>query len=102
MTRHIHAALIKQWADGAKIQVYYKKDDKWVDVNPSWYPDAQYRVKPQVFTTKPYRRCIMTCSDGTAVVVLAHDKEYASHLEKEQNYFVKWVDDDWVTHSVEI
>ncbi len=41
-----HAALIKAWADGAKIQT---KNDagEWADINfPDWL-DGEYRIKPK-------------------------------------------------------
>jgi hypothetical protein len=41
-----HAALIKAWADGAKIQT---KNDagEWIDINfPDWL-DGEYRLKPK-------------------------------------------------------
>jgi hypothetical protein len=47
--KHIHAELIKAWADGAEIQVKYVCDtDHWEDRdNPLWLPEAQYRIKPE-------------------------------------------------------
>lgn len=52
-TPHKHAALIKAWADGAEIEVLV--GHKWVGVeenwtsyqNPFWYPDMEYRIKPE-------------------------------------------------------
>lgn len=42
--KHKHADLIHAWADGAKIQYFSKKRDKWVTVtNPSWDDDKDYR-----------------------------------------------------------
>jgi hypothetical protein len=44
-TPHVHAELIKAWADGAEIQA--KSDNVWLDCRmPDWWPDAQYRIKP--------------------------------------------------------
>lgn len=44
---HKHAELIKQWADGASIQI--KMPDGWRDVNglPWWSTQCDYRVKPE-------------------------------------------------------
>ena len=43
---HIHAALIKAWADGAEIQL--KDKGEWLDIQPyGWYCDREYRVKPE-------------------------------------------------------
>jgi hypothetical protein len=46
-TPHVHAELIKAWADGAEIQA--KSDNVWLDCRmPDWWPDAQYRIKPEL------------------------------------------------------
>ena len=45
---HKHAELIKQWADGAEIEVHYKSLNKWYVVNdPAWSGDFEFRVKPK-------------------------------------------------------
>jgi hypothetical protein len=47
-TPHKHAALIKAWADGAKIQV--SGFGLWIDVpdnQPQWSTECDYRVKPE-------------------------------------------------------
>lgn len=44
---HKHAELIKQWADGAEIEVHYKSLNKWYVVkDPAWNGDFEFRVKP--------------------------------------------------------
>jgi hypothetical protein len=44
---HVHAALIKAWADGALIQ-FRNLDDEWVDVlAPDWHFSRKYRIKPE-------------------------------------------------------
>lgn len=46
-TPHIHAAVIKAWADGAPIQ-HSTFEGGWTDVkNPCWNPLVKYRVKPE-------------------------------------------------------
>ncbi len=46
MTEHKHAKLIKAWADGAKIQKFSKRSQKWEDTdNPSWGDDTEYRLR---------------------------------------------------------
>jgi hypothetical protein len=41
-----HAALIKAWADGAKIQT--KDSGEWIDIDfPDWVFDGEYRLKPK-------------------------------------------------------
>ncbi len=47
---HVHAALIKQWADGAQIQWYNNVTGEW-ETNkhhaPCWDATTKYRVKPE-------------------------------------------------------
>lgn len=53
MPKHIHAELIKAWADGAEIECLQEpaEDGVWeVILSPSWHPNAKYRIKP---TPKP-------------------------------------------------
>jgi len=58
-TPHVHAELIKAWADGAEIQA--KSDNVWLDCRmPDWWPDAQYRIKPD---PKPDLRLFYWVSD---------------------------------------
>ena len=47
MSKHKHAELIKQWADGATIQMLLSVDDGFADcANPQWLNGVVYRVKP--------------------------------------------------------
>ena len=47
MKPHIHADLIKAWADGETIQVMHTWSKGWVDTyKPSWDDGASYRIKP--------------------------------------------------------
>ena len=47
MNKHKHAELIKQWADGATIQMLLSVDDGFADcANPQWLNGVVYRVKP--------------------------------------------------------
>lgn len=50
MKPHVHAEVIKAWADGAKIEYYSKEFGCWCDIadnHPSWYDWTEYRVKPE-------------------------------------------------------
>lgn len=53
---HIHAELIKKWADGAEIQHRYPAlNTPWEDCpNPIWVDGYEYRVKPEVTTSLSY------------------------------------------------
>ena len=49
MNKHKHAELIKQWADGATIQMLLSVDDGFADcANPQWLNGVVYRVKPEL------------------------------------------------------
>ena len=44
---HLHAELIKQWADGAEIQVQGSSGE-WINrPSPVWHTNRNYRVKPK-------------------------------------------------------
>mgnify|MGYP000140226474 CR=1 FL=1 len=46
---HVHAELIKAWADGFEIQTFYPKCKEWVDCpEPFWSEKCQYRIKPEI------------------------------------------------------
>jgi len=51
--KHIHAELIKAWADGAKIEARYLKASGWTEWRLEeggfiWYKSgAEYRIKPE-------------------------------------------------------
>jgi hypothetical protein len=58
MKPHKHAELIKAWADGAEIE--YESHGIWVDeAYPDWYPEMQYRIKPE---QKPDKWSYLLCS----------------------------------------
>ena len=43
---HKHAELIKAWADGAEIEVYW--NGKWEEADaPVWNTKSEYRIKPE-------------------------------------------------------
>lgn len=43
---HVHAGLIKQWADGAEVQKNIHEDVWNDDPCPRWEPTFRYRIKP--------------------------------------------------------
>ena len=46
--KHKHAELIKAWADGAEIQVFYNDIMTWGGVDkPDWHESLSYRIKPK-------------------------------------------------------
>jgi hypothetical protein len=45
MKAHKHVELIKQWADGAKVQRYNMYGCNWADdPAPTWHPEFEYRI----------------------------------------------------------
>ena len=44
---HKHCELIKAWADGAEIQRRKYASNEWVDTDPHWNEDEEYRIKPR-------------------------------------------------------
>ncbi len=45
---HVHAALIKAWADGAIIQGRHSYTHTWEELRfPVWNDKAEYRIKPE-------------------------------------------------------
>jgi hypothetical protein len=48
---HLHAEVIKAWADGAEIEWCINNDlNEWKDIvgyNPHWHSHINYRVKPK-------------------------------------------------------
>ena len=49
-TTHVHAALIKAWADGAEIQYLHSESGypDWITItHPNWSGDGDYRIKPK-------------------------------------------------------
>ena len=46
MKPHKHSALIKQWADGHKVEILSRVDGGWHEEEyPDWDEDYQYRIK---------------------------------------------------------
>jgi hypothetical protein len=41
--------LIKAWEDGKTIQYKESGSGEWVDCDPLWYPESEYRVKPDMY-----------------------------------------------------
>jgi hypothetical protein len=47
---HVHAELIRAWADGTVIQKKGEGVTWFTTNNPQWYVDSIYRIKPEVNT----------------------------------------------------
>ena len=47
MKPHVHAEMIKAWADGYAIEAYRPEWGDWIDTPyPSWLENVEYRAKP--------------------------------------------------------
>jgi len=47
-TKHIHAEVIKAWADGEEIEIFIESQFGWCKCQfPSWDEENTYRVKPK-------------------------------------------------------
>lgn len=80
---HVHAEIIKAWADGAEIEFYDFYAKKWFSLSNSenvcsWNPDMLYRVKPEVThrVGNIYRFCdgtkqMLVCSSSSFVAMIA-------------------------------
>lgn len=81
-TPHVHAEIIKAWADGATIQLNH--DGVWMDVDPyGWGSDLEYRVKPEPkpdvrawFKTGNINRAMANL--GASVGVILSERENAN------------------------
>ncbi len=77
-TPHVHAALIKAWAEGCIIQARIKTDGKgWFDVaNPNWAaPWMEFRVKPEPKPDVTVSVSVMRCSGSAYIVAFKHNLE---------------------------
>lgn len=87
-TPHVHAELIKAWADGAEIQVYNQNLKCWQTVSSEylgWRHEAQYRIKPEP-KKLPYRLAIVQAG----YVVVCTSIHNASNWSQ-QSWFKKWI-----------
>lgn len=99
MTRHIHADLIIAWANGAEIQFYDSKDERWEDCKTIiWNIETKYRIKPEPPKTVGYKRYIYQWREKYLISVVHKDTCY--NVE-EQDTFVKWIDTEWQYYTIE-
>lgn len=91
---HKHAALIKQWADGAVIQIYNNDGQCWYDAplnRPAWHETVTYRIKP---VTRKYRVALLEHDQP----LLSYGDQHAAMVEKSR-CFVRWLT-DWTEYEV--
>lgn len=48
-TPHVHADIIKAWADGEQIEHFNQFTNQWgpIGSEPCWFPSIQFRIKPE-------------------------------------------------------
>lgn len=89
MKPHIHAEVIKAWADGKQIQFRWDDDGTWKDWKrdtPSFYPTCQYRIRPETIRYRvalcesPDGKWTMTQDDGGVGVDIEDDPTFARWL----------------------
>lgn len=75
---HVHADIIKAWADGEKIQAKLPTG-VWNDVDaPVWHPLTEYRVKPNVMYVHVFKS------------VNGKFDSYVTQNQKAENYSTAW------------
>jgi hypothetical protein len=86
MKPHVHAEVIKAWADGAEIEFRHGEYDAWKKVDsPLWNLCTQYRIKPK--TVVKYHG-IMQGTDGYED--MNHNTGYHAELSH-----VRYPDNTW-------
>lgn len=84
---HIHAELIKQWADGAKIQFLDVGTGVYMNCPnnlPKWNPESKYRVKPEARLIR-----VAEFKSGKLEIVYAPEFKLVQNAPE----FKKWVTD---------
>jgi len=83
MKPHIHAEVIKAWADGAKIEFLELMSGHWFYTsNPDWHIEQQYRVKP---VTKPDVVRYVNYYGGSFGILFSSSEEINSFKVKRQD-----------------
>lgn len=67
---HVHAEVIKAWADGAEIEVRLNSNRGWVKCGrPIWEDEYEYRVKPKPKVTHKIGNIYRFCDDTKYMLV---------------------------------
>lgn len=91
---HVHAELIKAWADGAEIQDW--KGSFWQDCQyPTWNVFHLYRIKPEPMKTKRYRRWISKTNTSACVHTVCEGIGAPVEAIEGLQFFLRWIDEDW-------
>ena len=75
-----HAALIKAWADGAKIQFKSPTLQEWLSIeNPSWDDVLDYRIK-EVEKVNPYQHLIDALDMGKQLEIFTGNQRWETRV----------------------
>ena len=97
---HVHAEVIKAWADGAIVQA--RDDfDEWYDCDrPAFLKHTQYRIKPEEKRLKgKYRVALFKYTSGKPPYTVTVDDEQQEKQYETFSDFVTWVT-DWIEYNV--
>lgn len=95
-TPHVHAELIKAWADGAEIQFRNSPFNQWVDCAdaPAWCTAAEYRIKPETVRFRNYLWTAQSLMNpGRTVVSVCSEKEHKDEPRDTWSGFIRWLGD---------
>lgn len=104
-----HKEVFDAWLNGAEIQ--YKVGLGWTDVEhePNWSQYLDYRVKPKMLEVIAYRRYVFfngsefhasTMSNSLHGIFKSLEDKVSSY--EADSSFVKWIDNEWITTTIEI
>lgn len=89
-----HQEVRDAFAAGKAVQYRTNTACPWADgKNPLWYPDWQYRIKPEALKS---RRYIYNRAGKKQVGICDPN----NHHQVPASTFVRWIDDDWVETEV--
>lgn len=99
---HVHAELIKAWADGNEVQYFSGLEHIWVDTDtPRWTSSAEYRIKPSEKRLKgEYRVALFSNYAGSNVIYTStiDDKQQEEDWQN-LSHFKGWLT-DWIEYDV--
>jgi len=75
---HVHADIIKAWADGATVEFTHDRNI-WVKIEePVWHPLTEYRVKPNVMYVHVFKS------------INGEFDSYVTQNQKAEDYSTAW------------
>lgn len=102
-TPHVHADLIKKWADNPSLEIQYREPGEHVWSNtrdvPLWRPEFIYRIKPKEVKTEGYRRYVYRARNYQLKVRSCTPPATVGVTEISFG-FVRWIDTEWQYETV--